>query len=209
MKSLGLYAFFKRCFDIVFSLCVLIFGFPIFLLIALLIKLSSKGPIFYKSIRVGYGSKTISCLKFRTMHTDADQRLEKILEKDPLLKKEWDLYQKLKRDPRIYPIGGFLRKTSMDELPQFFNALKGDLSIVGPRPFYKDQVELYLGNKAAKFLSVKPGITGIWQVSGRNLLTFHERLVLEEAYIDRKSFLMDIKIILKTIPEVFFPKGAY
>lgn len=209
MKTASLYKPLKRYFDIIFSLSVLSIGFPVFLLIAFSIKLSSKGPIFYKSKRIGYKSKPISCLKFRTMYVDADKRLEKILDDDPLLKKEWDLYQKLKKDPRVHPIGRFLRKTSMDELPQFLNALKGDLSVVGPRPFCKDQVELYLGNKASKFLSVKPGITGIWQVSGRNLLTFHERLILEESYIDRKSFLMDIKIILKTIPAVFFPKGAY
>jgi exopolysaccharide production protein ExoY len=203
------YHFYKRCFDIAFSLCVLTFGSPVFLLIALLVKLSSKGPILYKSERVGVALKKISCLKFRTMYTDADKRLEELLEKNPLLRQEWDLYQKLKKDPRICPIGRFLRKTSMDELPQFFNVLKGDLSVVGPRPFYREQVETYLGNKAMKFLSVKPGITGIWQVSGRNLLTFHERLLLEEAYIDRKSFLVDIKIILKTIPTVLSFKGAY
>lgn len=209
MKTIDLYALCKRCFDILFSLCVLVLGSPIFLLIALIVKLSCRGPIFYKSERIGYESKTIYCLKFRTMYRDADTRLQSLLVKDPLLKKEWDLYQKLKHDPRIYPLGRFLRKTSLDELPQFFNALKGDLSVVGPRPFCKDQVKLYLGNKASKFLSVKPGITGIWQVSGRNLLTFPERLILEESYIDKKSFLMDVIIIIKTIPAVLFPKGAY
>ena len=204
-----LYKCSKRTFDLFFSLCALIVGIPLFLFIALLIKFSCRGPIFYKSERVGRHFKPISCLKFRTMYMDADERLQELLAKDPLVKKEWSLYKKLKKDPRVHPIGKFLRKTSMDELPQFFNVLQGHLSIVGPRPFCKHQVKDYLGHKADKFLSVKPGITGIWQISGRNLLTFHERLLLEETYIDTKSFLLDIKIILKTIPVVIFPKGAY
>jgi undecaprenyl-phosphate galactose phosphotransferase len=203
------YPFFKRAFDILFSLGVLIVGSPIFLLIALLIKLSSKGPILYKSERIGKKAKTIFCLKFRTMHVDADERLAELLEKNASLKQEWALYQKLKTDPRIHRFGKFLRKSSLDELPQFFNVLQGDLSIVGPRPFYKEQLHHYLGEKAEKFLSVKPGITGIWQVSGRNLLTFNERLILEERYIDHPSFSLDLFILLKTIPMIFFPKGAY
>lgn len=205
----GLYKHYKTFFDVFFSFCAILLGLPLFLLIAILVKLSSKGPILYRSERIGLNFKPISCLKFRTMYQDADQRLHDLFTKEPLLKKEWDLYQKLKKDPRIHPIGRFLRKTSMDELPQFFNVLKGDLSIVGPRPFCKNQVETYLGHKAVKFLSVKPGITGIWQISGRNLLTFHERLILEENYIDTKSFLLDLRILLKTIPAVIFPKGAY
>ena len=143
------------------------------------------------------------------MYSDADQRLHDLLEKDPLLKREWIQYQKLKNDPRIFPLGHFLRKTSLDELPQLINVLLGDLSLIGPRPFYKDQVTKYLGNKAEKFLSVKPGITGLWQVSGRNLLTFEERLALDEHYIDNFCFMQDVLIFFKTFPALLSLKGAY
>lgn len=203
------YALAKRLFDIFFSLFALVIFAPFFVLIGTILKVSSKGPIFYKSRRLGKDFKDIYCLKFRTMHTLADQKLFDLLEKHPSLKKEWQLYQKLKDDPRIHPFGKFLRKTSLDEIPQFLNVLKGDLSLVGPRPFDSNQVEKYLGKKAKKFLSVKPGLTGLWQVSGRNLLTMHERLLMEEYYIDHKSFLMDLKLVLKTIPVFFFPKGAF
>lgn len=199
----------KRFFDILFSLCVLIIGAPIFLLLAFLIKCSSKGPVFYKSERIGRHFQPIGCWKFRTMHLDADQKLRSLLLHSPELKKEWDLYQKLKNDPRVHPIGRLLRMTSLDELPQFFNVLTGELSVVGPRPFLEDQVTQHLGEKASKFLSVQPGITGIWQVSGRNLLTFQDRLALEERYIDSQSFLLDLKIILKTFPALFSTRGAY
>lgn len=199
----------KRSFDLLFSIGFLVIFSPLFLLIALLIKLSSKGPIFYTSPRVGLANKPISCLKFRTMYMDAEARLTLLLNQNPHLKKEWIQYQKLKNDPRILPIGKFLRKTSLDELPQFFNVLLGDLSVVGPRPFYEHQVKEYLGDKVEKFLSVKPGITGLWQVSGRNLLTFTERLILEESYIDNASFLNDFHIVLKTLPAILSSKGAY
>lgn len=199
----------KRLFDILFSFFAIIFCLPFFLIIAIAIRFSSKGPIFYKSKRIGKNFKTIYCLKFRTMHTYADQILYDLLEKHPSLKHEWITFQKLKNDPRIHSFGKFLRKTSLDELPQFINVLKGDLSLVGPRPFDNFQVKKYLGTKAAKFLSVKPGLTGLWQVSGRSLMTMQERLVLEELYIDNRSFLFDLKLVIKTLPVFFFPKGAF
>lgn len=204
-----MYSALKRSFDLLFSLTALLLGAPLLLVIALVIKLSSNGPAFYKSARVGKNFKPISCWKFRTMYVDADAKLESVLMHNPHLKTEWDRYQKLKEDPRIYPFGRFLRTTSMDELPQLLNVLKGDLSLVGPRPFYQEQIQKYLGPKAPKFLSIQPGLTGLWQVSGRNLLTFEERLALEESYIDSKSFLLDLKIILKTIPALLLAKGAY
>jgi undecaprenyl-phosphate galactose phosphotransferase len=139
---------------------------------------------------------------------DAELRLAEIL-LDPAAKQEWDTYYKLKNDPRIHAVGKFLRKTSLDELPQFFNVLKGDLSVVGPRPVTEEEVTKYFGDKAKKILSVRPGLTGIWQTSGRSLLTFDERLKLEESYIDQQSFLLDLQIIFKTIPAIIFPKGAF
>ena len=199
----------KRIFDIIFSFAALLFFLPFAVVIGLLIKLSSPGPIFYKCRRVGKDGKIIECWKFRTMCLNAEERLREILAKNPQMKKEWDTYFKLKDDPRISGIGKFLRKTSMDELPQFVNVFKGDLSVVGPRPVTEEEVKKYFRDKANKILSVRPGLTGIWQTSGRNLLTFDERIQLEEQYIYKQSFLLDLSIICKTIPHLFFAKGAF
>ncbi len=199
----------KRIFDIIFSFFALLFFLPFGIVIGLLIKLSSRGPIFYKCRRVGLHGVEIECWKFRSMCMDAEEKLQKLLAENPKLKEEWDAYYKLKDDPRIYSIGKFLRKTSLDELPQFWNVLKGDLSVVGPRPVTEEEVQKYYRAKAQKILSVKPGLTGIWQTSGRNLLTFDERIQLEEEYIDRRSFILDLQIICKTVLHVFFAKGAF
>ena len=199
----------KRLFDMAFSLASLTFGAPIFLLIAFLISLTSPGPIFFSHIRVGRGGKKIKCWKFRTMHVGADKILEKLLNKDPLLKQEWEKYYKLKNDPRITPLGQFLRKNSLDELPQFWNVLKGDLSIVGPRPCVQQEVKEKFGKKAHKILSLRPGITGIWQTSGRNNLNWNTRLQLDEKYVDTHSFMKDLQLIVKTVMIMFTSKGAY
>ena len=199
----------KRLFDIFFSSFAILFFTPLGICLALLIKFSSKGAVFYKSYRRGKDTNAIYCWKFRTMHQDAEKRLDDILKKNPDLRKEWNTYYKLKHDPRVTWIGFFLRKTSLDELPQFWNVLKGDLSIVGPRPVTDDEIAKYFGPKASKILSVRPGLTGIWQTSGRNLLTFEERVRLEEHYVDIRSISLDLRIIFKTIPMIFFPKGAF
>lgn len=199
----------KRVFDVLFSLGAMIFFLPIGAVIALLIKISSPGPIFYSSKRVGKNGLSIYCWKFRTMFEDADKKLLDLLKENPKLKQEWDTYFKLKEDPRISSLGKILRKTSLDELPQFFNVLKGDLSVVGPRPVTQEEIRKYFGPKASKILSVRPGLTGIWQTSGRSLLTFEERIRLEESYIDRQSLTLDLRIIFKTIPAMFFTKGAF
>jgi undecaprenyl-phosphate galactose phosphotransferase len=143
------------------------------------------------------------------MCINAEQELKSLLEKNSALKQEWETFFKLKNDPRVSAIGKFLRKTSLDELPQFWNVLKGDLSVVGPRPVTQEEVEKYYGKRATKILSVRPGLTGIWQTSGRNLLTFEERTNLEESYVDRQSLGLDLRIIIKTIPMIFFAKGAF
>jgi len=199
----------KRIFDIIFSFFALLFFLPFGIVIGLVIKLSSAGPIFYKCRRVGKNGIEIECWKFRTMCLDAENQLKKILAESPRLKKEWETYFKLKHDPRISGIGKFLRKTSLDEFPQFWNVLVGDLSVVGPRPVTQEEVQKYFREKAAKILSVRPGLTGIWQTSGRNLLTFDQRIQIEEEYIDRRSFILDLLIIFKTIPHLFFAKGAF
>ena len=199
-----------RIFDIIFSLIVLILAAPLYLLLALGIKLSSKGPVFFTDIRVGLLGKIFYCFKFRTMYMDAPEKLQAILARNPSFQEEWDSYQKLKKDPRITYCGRFLRKFSLDELPQFFNVLIGDMSVVGPRPYFKSQIDTSKSPSVYnKILSVKPGITGLWQISGRSNLSYKERVALEESYVDKKSFLLDLKIILKTLPAIFFSKGAY
>lgn len=199
----------KRAFDIVFSLLALIIGLPLFFLIALLIYMTSPGKIVYSHERIGRAGKPFSCYKFRTMYDDADERLENLLQTHPELLHEWTCSRKLKNDPRITPFGKFLRKTSLDELPQFWNVLKGDLSIVGPRPVVYDEVILHLGKKASKILSVRPGLTCIWQVSGRNDVSYAKRIQLDEEYVDNRSLLLDLKLILKTIPSMISSRGAY
>ncbi|HSW87474.1 MAG TPA: sugar transferase [Rhabdochlamydiaceae bacterium] len=198
----------KRVFDIVFSLFALLLISPLLILISIAIKLTSPGPVFYFSERLGKDEKIIRCLKFRTMCLDADSKLAQLLQTNPKLRLEWKKYSKLKNDPRIIGIGKLLRKTSLDELPQFWNVLRGDLSVVGPRPFTNQEIKKYR-TKKEKILSIRPGITGIWQTSGRNLLTFEERLNLDEAYLEQQSFILDLKLIWKTILIMFFPKGAY
>lgn len=206
----------KRLFDIVSTLAFVIVVSPFYLVTMLLIKCTSKGPIFYGSLRMGQNGKLFTCWKFRTMCVDAEERLQRILNQDPALKEEWKTYFKLKNDPRLTKIGKFLRKTSLDELPQMWNVLKGDLSVVGPRPIAiehpekaYDEIQSHFGNKTDKILSAKPGLTCLWATYGRNLLTFEQRILLEEQYVDTQTFLLDLSIIFKTIPILIFPKGAF
>lgn len=200
--------FFKRIFDISFSLAFLILASPFFALIAIAIKLSSSGTIFYSQPRLGRGGVIFNCYKFRTMYENADQVLADLLQSDKKLQEEWKRRQKLKNDPRIFNFGKFLRKTSLDELPQFWNVLLGDLSIVGPRPYMVNQLK-DLGRRAGKILSVRPGITGLWQTTGRSRTTYQKRILLDEQYVLRRSFLLDLLLIAKTIPAVLIQKDAY
>lgn len=199
----------KRIFDIVFSLSILVLFLPVFVVIGLIVALSSKGPIVYAHSRIGRGGKKFGCYKFRSMYFDADKRLQELLKNNPDLKNEWEKNFKLKNDPRITPIGSFLRKTSLDEFPQFWNVLKGDLSVVGPRPVIQDEIVKYYGDKAAKVLSIRPGLTGLWQVSGRSNTSYDVRVLLDEEYINKQSLALDIKLVLKTIPAMLTSRGAY
>jgi undecaprenyl-phosphate galactose phosphotransferase len=201
--------FLKRTFDILFSSLVLIIASPMLLLIAVAIRFFSKGKVVYAHERIGRGGKSFRCLKFRTMYADADQRLIDILANNPEMRKEWEQNHKLKNDPRVTPIGKFLRKTSLDEFPQFFNVLRGDLSVVGPRPVVRSEIQKHIGAKASTILSVRPGITGLWQVSGRSDTSYTTRIQLDEKYIQEQSFLLDLKLICKTVPCMLWSKGAY
>ena len=184
-------------------------GMPIFLIIALLIKLTSKGPVIYKQIRLGKDGKPFYFYKFRSMYMNSNPEIHRnyVIE---LIRngKEYKGAYKIKDDPRVTPVGRFLRKFSLDELPQFYNVLKGDMSVVGPRPPLPYEVEHY-EPRQKKRLSIKPGITGLWQVSGRTLLPFKEMVKLDLEYIKRHSFALDLVIFFKTIPTILNGKGAF
>ena len=202
--------FAKRLFDILFSLSVLILFFPVYLILALLIALSSEGPIFYVQERVGKNYKRFNCIKFRTMVSNADEILVQMMETSPQLRQEFETSFKLKQDPRITKIGQFLRITSLDEFPQFWNVLKGDMSVVGPRPLVAEELPKY-GNHINQVLTIRPGITGLWQVSGRNDIPYPQRVQIDLHYVKFRNFWLDLWIILKTIDVVILPKnnGAY
>lgn len=201
---------YKRIFDIVFSLSVLLLASPAFILIGLMIKIFSPGgKVFFFQNRLGLNGRIFKCYKFRTMIPDFENVLQKLLKEKPELRKEFEKDFKLKNDPRIIPvIGIFLRKTSLDELPQFLNVLIGNMSVVGPRPIVSAEKEKY-GKAISKFLSKKPGITGLWQVSGRNNISYEKRVCLDIEYIDKNNFFMDLQIIFKTIVVMLVKDGAY
>ena len=205
-----LYKIIKTIFDLIFSSIILTVGLPIFLIIASLIKLSSRGPIFYLQERIGKNKKTFNCIKFRTMHPEAEDILENLITNNEKLRKEFEETHKLKNDPRITNIGKFLRKTSLDEIPQFLNVIKMEMSIIGPRPIVKNEIQKY-GESYNKVISLKPGITGLWQVSGRNNLSYKRRVILDCLYVDNINPLLDLRIIIRTFGVIFFPndRGAY
>ena len=211
-RRLVIYSLCKRILDIVFSVMILVLGFPLFVLVAALIKVTSEGPVFYCSMRIGKEGKLFNCWKFRSMFCDAEHRLTQILAENPHYKKEWQEYFKLKKDPRLTPIGTLLRKSSLDEFPQFWNVLIGDLSLVGPRPFLPNEIheiQRIIEDQTDLLFSVKPGLTGIWQTSGRSQLTFQQRVMLDLNYIHQRSFLFDLSIIAKTVPMLLYSKGAF
>ena len=200
----------KRIGDIIFSLIVLTLGSPIFISIAILVKLSSPGSVFYIQKRVGRNYKEFGCIKFRTMYKDADDLLPNLLEKYPLMRKEFEKDFKLRQDPRITKLGRFLRRSSLDELPQFFNVLKGEMSVVGPRPIVSNEIIKY-SLFMEEVISVRPGLTGLWQVSGRNNLSYKKRVELDLLYARNRNFLLDFEIIILTLGVLLFPmdRGAF
>lgn len=200
------YEFLKRLFDTVLTSLALIILSPIFIIIAILIKIDSKGSVLYRHKRIGKNGKYIYLYKFRSMYSDSKERLEKLLE-NPKIRKEWEENFKLDNDPRITKIGKFLRKTSLDELPQLLNILMGDMSLVGPRPIIDGEIEKY-GKDTSKFLSVTPGLTGWWACNGRSCTSYDERKKLELYYVDHRSIRLDFKIILKTFISVLKGNGA-
>jgi lipopolysaccharide/colanic/teichoic acid biosynthesis glycosyltransferase len=196
-----------RSCDIVLALFLIIFTAPLLVAISLAVKLSDGGPAFFAHQRIGRGGQSFKCLKFRTMVKDADERFRRLLESDPAARMEWANDHKLRVDPRITPVGGFLRRSSLDELPQLFNVLRGEMSIVGPRPIVAAEVVRY-GWRFGLYCMVRPGITGLWQVSGRNDLSYRRRVAMDTLYAKRKSFGFDVQILLLTVPAVLLAKGS-
>lgn len=201
---------FKRAGDIVFSLAVLTLGAPVFIALGILVKLTSRGPVFYVQKRVGRDYRPFGCIKFRTMRRDADKILGAILLSSPDLQEEFRNDFKLRNDPRITRLGRFLRRSSLDELPQFLNVLRGEMSVVGPRPIVPQELPRY-GSHMDEVLAMRPGLTGLWQVSGRNNLSYDERVQIDLRYTRHRSFLLDLTIILRTVAVVLDPRdrGAY
>jgi lipopolysaccharide/colanic/teichoic acid biosynthesis glycosyltransferase len=182
---------------------------PLLGLLAMLIRLDG-GPALFHHARIGRGGRPFACVKFRTMTPDAEQRLAALLAVDAGARAEWEMTRKLRRDPRATLIGRFLRASSLDELPQLFNVLRGEMSLVGPRPVTRAELDAYYGDAAARdYASVRPGITGLWQVSGRNDVSYGRRVELDMAYVRNPSLLMDLRILLQTVRIVLLRRGAY
>lgn len=200
----------RRAFDLVFSLVAILLTVPVFLLVALAVGFSSPGPILYVHRRVGRGGRDFPCLKFRTMRPDADRVLADVLAARPDLATEFARSQKLKDDPRVTGIGRVLRRSSLDELPQFLNVLVGHMSVVGPRPVTRAELHHY-GDHSTELLSVRPGITGLWQVSGRNELSYTERVALDLRYVHERRLVTDLAIIGRTVRQLLGVRrtGAY
>lgn len=197
VRPSGLYPRYgKRAVDIAGALVLSLVFSPLILLLVLGLQWQ-RGPLFFGHPRVGRGGQVFTCLKFRTMVPDADRRLAQLLASDPEARAEWDSSRKLTHDPRITRIGHFLRRTSLDELPQLLNVLRGEMSLVGPRPVTQSELEMY-GPARSAYLSLRPGLTGQWQVSGRNDLSYAARVSLDEAYARKPSLLTDLSILMRT-----------
>lgn len=202
------YFIFKRLFDIVASLLGLIILSPVFLIVSILIKKQDKGPAFFNQTRIGKNGKEIKIYKFRSMVMNGEEVLEKLMRENEDIRKEYLENKKLENDPRVTKIGNFIRKTSIDELPQLINVLKGEMSLVGPRPYLFREIEEGMGDYYKYIAACKPGITGYWQVNGRSDTTFEERCKMDEYYCKHIGLWMDIKILFKTVGVVLFRKGA-
>jgi exopolysaccharide production protein ExoY len=198
----------KRFADIVLSLCGIVLLSPFLVICAVATACCSPGPVLFRHRRIGFNGMPFDCLKFRTMAIDAPERLRRHLEADPVAAAEWIATRKLRNDPRITTIGVILRRSSLDELPQLFNVLKGDMSIVGPRPVTEEELSRY-SDAITAYYACRPGITGLWQVSGRSATSFQRRVVLDNYYAHHWSMILDARIIMATVPAVCFSNTAY
>ena len=202
------HVFVQQIFNYLLAILLLPVLLPIIGILAYLIKKESSGPVFFSHNRIGKNGEVIPTYKFRSMFTDAKERLEKLLEDDEI-RKEWETNFKLKDDPRVTKIGAILRKTSLDELPQIFNVLRGEMNFVGPRPVIQKEIDQYYKDDAEYYFMVKPGITGLWQVSGRSDTDYDFRVATDKWYVSNWSLWLDIVILVKTVKVVLFREGAY
>lgn len=199
----------KRVFDLIVASVAVTVLSPLVALIALAIRIDSAGPVFFRQQRMGRNRRLFDCMKFRTMHVDGEQRLHAHLNGHAVSREEWERFRKLKSaDPRITRVGRILRRFSIDELPQLINVFRNEMSLVGPRPYMPEEGKL-MGDVCDTIVKAVPGITGLWQVSGRNQLTFEQRLHLDQCYVENWSLPMDVKILLKTLVVVLHGRGAY
>ena len=198
----------KRALDLLGAGTLLLLALPAFLVIAALVKMDG-GKVFFAHERVGRGGRLFGCLKFRSMVMDSDRRLAALLATNAAARAEWEATRKLKADPRVTWIGRVLRATSLDELPQLINVLKGEMSLVGPRPVQAAELAAFYGPAAQHYMAVRPGITGPWQVSGRSETSYAQRVALDVAYVAHPSILTDVKILLRTPAAVLARRGAY
>lgn len=201
--------FIKISLDYILSLLGIIILSPLLIFLWICIYVNDPGPVIFKHMRVGKEGIEFPCYKFRTMVVNSEEVLAKILDSDPEALEEWETTFKLKHDPRVTKLGQFMRKTSLDELPQLLNVLKGEMSLVGPRPVIKEEIANYYVGHEQDYYSVRPGITGLWQVSGRNELSYEERVNLDSWYVQNWSLGLDAKILIKTIAVVIGRRGAY
>ncbi len=190
------------------AILMLLFLLPVMVMIAVAVRLQDGGPAIFAHSRIGRDGRTFRCYKFRSMRADAEARLAEVLASDPQARAEWARDHKLRSDPRITPLGDLLRRSSLDELPQLFNVLKGDMSLVGPRPIVEAERVRY-GRRFRHYCAVKPGITGLWQVSGRNDVSYRTRVAMDACYARRKCFALDLYILLATVPSVLGARGCY
>lgn len=198
----------KRAFDLCFALTLLAVALPFIVLLAVTLQVASPGPVFFVQQRVGRGGKLFGCIKLRTMRRDADAALAHLLATCPDSRREWEADHKLRRDPRVSPLGRVVRKLSLDELPQLINIIRGEMSVVGPRPIIVAEIQRY-GGAFADYCAVRPGLTGLWQVSGRNDTTYDRRVELDSVYVRQASFWFDCGIVLRTVPAVLLGRGCY
>jgi lipopolysaccharide/colanic/teichoic acid biosynthesis glycosyltransferase len=199
---------FTRVCDIALSVTALVSLAPVLVTVAIIVYLQDGGSIFYSQDRIGRNGKKFKCYKFRSMLVDSAERLEKLLASDPDAREEWERDHKLKNDPRITKFGNFIRKTSLDEFPQLWNVIRGDMSLVGPRPIVNNEIVKY-GSSFRYYKAVKPGITGMWQVSGRNNIDYVRRVAIDRKFVQSRSLFLYLYIIFATIPAVLAQKGSY
>lgn len=197
-----------RAFDLIVAGSAIIILLPIMLVIYALVKITNPGPALFWQNRVGKDGQMFPCLKFRTMVMDAQDQLERLLAQSEAAREEWARDQKLRHDPRITPIGAFLRKSSLDELPQLFNVLIGQMSVVGPRPIVQSEIVRY-GNRFSSYCAVRPGLTGLWQISGRNNVSYDMRVRLDSLYVKRQSLSVNLAICFRTLPAILSSRGCY